>query len=87
MNLTKHTGSNDVSSGDADSPEYNKLLIEKCHIVAEYAHDMVRWVLPDRTLAYISPSSEKVTGYSPREFLEDPDLLIKIIHPDDTGWL
>lgn len=32
---------------------------------------------------YVSPQSEKYLGYSPEEWLFDPDLWVKILHPDD----
>ncbi|MFW5831393.1 MAG: PAS domain S-box protein, partial [Prolixibacteraceae bacterium] len=32
---------------------------------------------------YVSPSCEKITGYPPADFIKDPQLLEKIIHPDD----
>jgi PAS domain S-box-containing protein len=37
---------------------------------------------PDTTL-YISPQTETILGYTPNDWLEDPALLSKRIHPDD----
>lgn len=61
-------------------------LEEKYRIISENTYDMERWVLPDKTLAYISPSCERITGYSREEFMEIPDLMMKIIHHDDRAW-
>lgn len=36
---------------------------------------------------YISPSVERLTGYSPRQFYDDPDFDVKIVHPDDQSLL
>jgi PAS domain S-box-containing protein len=61
-------------------------LEEKYRIVADNTYDMERWVLPDQTLAYISPSCKKITGYTQEEFYDKPELLMEIIHPDDRKW-
>ncbi|MDD1762922.1 MAG: PAS domain S-box protein, partial [Methanothrix sp.] len=55
----------------------------KFRTVADYTYDWEYWVLPDGTYQYVSPSCERITGYSADEFYHDPDLLTKIIHPDD----
>jgi PAS domain S-box-containing protein len=39
------------------------------------------------TLAYISPQIEGVLGYSPEEYLANPDLRSRTIHPEDRGWV
>jgi PAS domain S-box-containing protein len=55
----------------------------KYRIIAEYTYDWVFWVDPDGGVLYTSPSCERITGYSMRDFMEDPDLLERIIHPED----
>ena len=60
-----------------------KAELKKYQIIADNAYDMVRWLLPDMTLAYISPSCQKITGYTQEEHYENPLLLIEIIHPED----
>lgn len=52
-------------------------------IVADFTHDLEYWRRPDGGFAYISPSCERITGYTAGEFLQDPDLYLRIIHPDD----
>jgi PAS domain S-box-containing protein len=56
---------------------------EKYRIVANFAYDWEYWMGPDRRLVYISPSSERITGYTPSDFLNNRDLMSNIVHPDD----
>ncbi len=55
----------------------------KYRLIAENADDWIYWIAPDGTFRFVSPSSERVTGYTPQEFMENPRLLIEIIHPED----
>ena len=55
----------------------------KLRIVADFTYDLEYWRKPDGGFAYISPSCERITGYTGEEFLQDPDLYLRIIHPDD----
>jgi two-component system cell cycle sensor histidine kinase/response regulator CckA len=41
-----------------------------------------RMSLPDGKYEYMSPAAKKVLGYSAEEFLENPLIIRKIIHPD-----
>ncbi len=59
---------------------------ETYRIVSDYTSDLERWVLPDTRLAYISPSCEKITGYTREEFMDNQGLFMEIIHPDDKFW-
>jgi PAS domain S-box-containing protein len=34
-------------------------------------------------LVYVSPQIEAMFGYSPEEWIADPDLFVKLLHPDD----
>ncbi len=40
---------------------------------------------PDGRMLWVSPSCEPITGHSPDEFLNDPDLLLAIVHPEDRA--
>ncbi len=42
-------------------------------------------LLPERGFEYVSPSAQRITGYSPTEHYADPDLLLKISHPEDRA--
>jgi len=58
---------------------------EKFRTVADFAYDWEYWRGNDGAMIWVSPSCEVVTGYSADEFMADPELLLRIIHPDDAG--
>ena len=60
--------------------EVNK---EKYQIVADYIYNWEYWISKDGKLNYISPSCERITGYSANEFIQNPTLISSIIHPSD----
>jgi diguanylate cyclase (GGDEF)-like protein/PAS domain S-box-containing protein len=51
--------------------------------VADFTSDWEYWILTDGALRYVSPSCEQISGYTPAEFYADPDLLSRIVHPED----
>ena len=51
--------------------------------VADHVYDWEYWLAPDGSMNYLSPSCEHITGYSVREFMDDPALFHKIILPED----
>jgi len=55
----------------------------KYRTVAENTYDWEWWRDPEGNFIYVSPSCKKITHYEREEFVADPDLLLKIIHPDD----
>lgn len=58
---------------------------EKYRIVADFTYDWEYWLAPDGNLLYISPSCERITGYRPEEFLQNPTLIEDIIYPADRA--
>jgi PAS domain S-box-containing protein len=52
-------------------------------IVADFTYDWEYWRSPDDRFLYVSPSCERITGYTREEFMQDPGLHSRIIHPDD----
>ncbi|HET6420817.1 MAG TPA: PAS domain S-box protein [Geobacteraceae bacterium] len=56
---------------------------EKFRTIADYTYDWEFWLAPDGSFIHTSPSCERVTGYSADAFYSDPDLLHRIVHPDD----
>jgi PAS domain S-box-containing protein len=55
--------------------------------VANYTYNWEFWSLPDLTMQYVSPSCERITGYSADEFMNDSNLLNRIIfEADRTLW-
>lgn len=57
--------------------------------LAENARDIIYRVrmVPDKFFDYVSPSAERIIGYSPGEHYAQPDLAEKIIHPGDRHLL
>lgn len=56
---------------------------EKFRTLVDWTFDWEKWLNPQGNVIYMSPSCKRITGYSPEEFIADPDLLIRIVHPDD----
>jgi diguanylate cyclase (GGDEF)-like protein/PAS domain S-box-containing protein len=56
-------------------------------IVAENTYDWEFWQDPHGRFLYISPSCLRITGHSADEFIADPELLFRIVHPDDRERL
>jgi formate hydrogenlyase transcriptional activator len=57
----------------------------KYRIVADNTHDWEWWRDPQGKFIYVSPSCKDVTHHTAEEFVADPDLLSRIIHPDDQS--
>lgn len=51
--------------------------------VADFTFDWEYWEGQNQEIIYMTPSCERITGYSPVEFAADPGLLLRIIHPED----
>jgi len=60
-----------------------RALEERFRTIADFAYDWEYWVAPDGSIAYMSPSCERIAGYRVEEFCNDPGLLESIIHPAD----
>lgn len=56
---------------------------EKFRIVSEFAYNFECWTGKKNEIIFISPSCERITGYSTDKFIKDPQLLANIVHPDD----
>ena len=56
-------------------------------IVADFTYDWEYWVTAEGKLLYCSPSCERITGYTAEELISDPDLMNRIIHPDDRNMM
>ena len=57
----------------------------KFRTVANFTYDWEYWTGTDGQLVWMSPSCERITGYKVEEFMADPELLRRIVHPDDAG--
>ena len=56
---------------------------EKFRTLVDWTYDCEQWVDPQGDIVYISPSCERITGYRPDDFISDPTLLARIVHPED----
>ncbi|MGZ7047920.1 MAG: PAS domain-containing sensor histidine kinase, partial [Methanobacterium sp.] len=56
---------------------------KRYHLVADFTYDWEEWCDTQEKLKYVSPSCERITGYSPKEFMDNQDLILDIIHPKD----
>lgn len=56
---------------------------ERYRTVADFAYDWEYWINPEGRFVYISPSCERVTGYTTAEFFANPDLLADIVLDED----
>ncbi|MDR3555620.1 MAG: PAS domain S-box protein [Syntrophobacteraceae bacterium] len=52
-------------------------------IVADNTHDWEHWTSPGGLILYVSPSCQRITGYSAADFEADPELASRIVHPED----
>jgi two-component system CheB/CheR fusion protein len=76
----------ELSAADEELCLQNEKLIdaeERFRTAIDFTYDWETWLDPDGNYIYVSPSCERITGYSADEFLRDPELIGKIVHPDD----
>jgi PAS domain S-box-containing protein len=57
----------------------------KYRTVADYTFDWEYWQNPDGSLRYVSPSCERVCGYTTQDFIRNPSLLQDIIVTKDKA--
>ena len=68
----------------------NQALLEseqRFRTVADFTHDWEYWTAPDGRILWMSPSCERITGYSVEAFQQDPELIFEICHPEDRTLL
>ncbi|UCF93133.1 MAG: PAS domain S-box protein [Desulfobacterales bacterium] len=58
---------------------------KKYRIVADNTYDWEWWRDPKGNFIYVSPSCKRITYHERDEFQGDPDLLFRIIHPEDQA--
>jgi len=56
---------------------------ERFRALADFTYDWEYWLTPGGHYMYVSPSCERITGYSSDEFQRTPELLERIVHADD----
>ncbi len=57
---------------------------ERYRTVADFTYDWETWEGQDGDMLYVSPSCERISGYSAQEIMDDPALLRSIILPEDV---
>jgi len=60
---------------------------EKFRLLADFAYDCEYWISPEGRFVYISPSCERLTGYTAEEFMADPGIFGRIVHENDRDLL
>lgn len=60
---------------------------EMFRILADFTSDWEYWIDPQKRIIYTSPSCLTITGYAPEEFMQNPLVLLDIVHPEDRGHL
>ncbi|MBK5931318.1 EAL and GGDEF domain-containing protein [Halochromatium salexigens] len=58
---------------------------EAYHVLTEYSPDWDYWISPEGHFVHVSPGCRQVTGYSAQAFLDDPQLLERLLHPEDRA--
>lgn len=56
---------------------------ERFRALSEFAAEWIFWRGADGSLNYISPACLRISGYTQQELYDDPDLMEKIIFPED----
>ena len=73
---------NDISDRMRAEEDLHKSEL-RFRTMTDWTYDWEYWINPERDALYVSPSVERITGYSPDEFAVDKGLMERIILPDD----
>lgn len=57
----------------------------KFRLLAEFSSDWIFWRHPDGRYHYVSPACGKICGHPASAFMDDPDLMQTLLHPDDRA--
>ena len=60
-----------------------KLTEQKLRTVADFTYNWEYWKSPNNRILYMSPSVERITGYTVEEFKKEPELIYSIVFKDD----
>jgi PAS domain S-box-containing protein len=58
---------------------------DRLRLAVHFSYGWEYWEGTDGQFVFVSPSCEGITGYSAQEFLQEPDLFMRIVHPDDCA--
>lgn len=84
-NLLGYRGSDRDVTERKKAEDALRVSEEKYRTVADFTYDWEDWIDPNGKYMYVSPSCEWITGYRPDEFMADPELVIRITHPDERN--
>lgn len=71
-----------MQSAHSDNP---LLELDLYRTFVDFTYDWEAWILPDGTYLHVSPAAQRISGYSAQNFMQDPELLLRITHPDDVA--
>lgn len=74
-----------IATQKYDSERQLRESEERLRMISNLTYDWEYWMDETGQFVYISPSVERVTGYTQEEFVHDPDLLHQIAHPEDQA--
>jgi PAS domain S-box-containing protein len=60
---------------------------ERFRTIADFTYGWEYWVSPSGSYLYVSPSCERITGYEPTAFQQEPALFTQIVHPEDRAFV
>jgi len=81
------------ASARAPDPETDLAVLgregDRFRLLAENASDIIYLyrVRPEARYEYVSPSVTRLTGYTPQEHYDDPEITLKMAHPHDRPLL
>lgn len=79
-----------IADRTAELNDMNSALLlteEKFRTVADFTYDWEYWKNPEGKLVYMSPSVERITGYTAEEFIQHPELFDNIVYISDIeSW-
>lgn len=60
---------------------------EEFRAIADYTYDWESWIAPDGSLVWVNPAIERFTGYSPEEWLSQPQPLRHVLLKEDQAFV
>ena len=70
-----------------DDLQASKVALEasetRYRTVADYNYDWESWIDPKGKVLYVSPSCERISGYPPEAYQQDPAFLESLVEPED----
>jgi len=56
---------------------------QKFRTLADYTFDWEYWIGADGKFIYVTPSSERITGYTPADFYKNKNLVLEMVLPEE----